>query len=142
MRKKKKQRFIYDKLGRITFYDIVDLDLTYEYIYCDDLNICSNRKCIIKDENNNSNFKTVITQKFLNKNYIDLKKEEFGDIYEITTEYNERGEEIKIERINKLKNTFYSKIYIRNKYGESVIWLEKYNEQKNIGFRIKKDLIF
>jgi hypothetical protein len=142
MRKKKKQRFIYDKLGRITFYNIADLDLTYEYIYCDDLNICSNRKCIIKNENNNSNFKTVITQKFLNKNYIDLKKEEFGDIYEITTEYNEEGKEINIERINKLKNTFYSKLYIRNKNGELMIWIEKYNEQKNIGFRIKKDLIF
>lgn len=142
MRKKKKQRFIYDKLGRITFYDIVDLDLTYEYIYCDDLNICSNRKCIIKDENNNSNFKTVITQKFINKKYVDLKKKEYGNVYEIITEYNERGEEVKIERINKLKNTFYSKIYIRNKYGESVIWLEKYNEQKKIGFKIKKDLIF
>ena len=142
MRKKKKQRFIYDKLGRITFYDIVDLDLTYEYIYCDDLNIYSNRKCIIKDENNNSNFKTVITQDFVGENYIDLKKEEFGDVYEINTEYNKEGKEIKIERINKLKNTFYSKVYIRNKYGESVIWLEKYNEQKNIGFKIKKDLIF
>lgn len=142
MRKKKKQRFIYDKLGRITFYDIVDLGLTYEYIYCDDLNICSNRKYIIENKNNKSNFRTVIIQKFINKNYIDLKKEEFGDIYEITTKYNEEGKEINIERINKLKNTFYSKLYIRNKCGEPIIWIEKYNEQKNIGFKIKKGLIF
>lgn len=141
MEKKKKQTFIYDKLGRVLFYNIVNLNLTYEYIY-DDLNIYSNRKCIIKNENNNSNFKTVITQKFIDKKYVDLKKKEYGDVYEIITEYNERGDEIKIERINKIKNTFYSKIYIRNKYGESVIWLEKYNEQKNIGFIIKKDLIF
>jgi hypothetical protein len=141
MEKNKKQTFIYDKLGRVLFYNIVDLDLVYEYIY-DDLNICSDRKCIIKNKNNNSNFETVITQKFIDKKYVDLKKKEYGDVYEITTEYNERGDEIKIERINKIKNTFYSKIYIRNKYGESVIWLEKYNEQKNIGFRIKKDLIF
>lgn len=141
MEKKKKQTFIYDKLGRVLFYNIVNLNLTYEYIY-DDLNIYSNRKCIIKNENNNSNFKTVITQKFIDKKYVDLKKKEYGDVYEIITEYNERGDEIKIERINKIKNTFYSKLYIRNKFGKPVIWLEKYNEQKNIGFIIKKDLIF
>jgi hypothetical protein len=142
MEKNKKQRLTYDKLGRIIFYNIVDLNLTYEYVYFDDLDIYSKRKCIIKNENNYSNFKTIITQDFVGENYIDLKKEEFGDVYEINTEYNKEGKEIKIERINKLKNTFYSKVYIRNKNGESIIWLEKYNEHKNIGFKIKKDLIF
>ena len=123
MEKNKKQRLIYDKLGRVVLYEITDLSLIYEYIYLDDLDIYSKRKCIIKNENNYSNFKTIITQEFVGENYIDVKKKEFGDVYEINTEYNKEGKEIKIERINKLKNTFYSKVYIRNKSGEPIIWL-------------------
>lgn len=142
MRKNKKQRFTYDKLGRLIFCEINNLSLTYEYVYCDNLNFNSNRTCIIKNEDNSSNFKTIIIQQFINNKYINSKKEELGEVYKTTVEYNDRGEEIKMERINKIKNTFYSKVYIRDKFGKPIIWLEKYNKEKNIGFRIKKDLIF
>jgi hypothetical protein len=141
MRKKKKQIFVYDKLGRITFYDIVDLDLTYEYVYCDESDINSNRECVIKSFNNNSNFKTIINQIFIDGKYIDLKKKEIGDTYEIITDYNRKGEVLSVNRMNKLKNTTFSKTYIRNKKGEAIIWFEKYNKQKNIGFKLNKNFI-
>jgi hypothetical protein len=66
-------------------------------VYFDDLDIYSKRKCIIKNENNYSNFKTIITQEFVGENYFDVKKKEFGDVYYINKDYNKEGKEIKID---------------------------------------------
>lgn len=123
----------YDKKGRIIKCQIKNPELIFNYIYNEKLNI---RTCVYESEKNRSNFLEIITEKKEGNNYIPTKREIKGDIYETIIEYNNLGLETFIKRINKHKDSLYIKNIIRNNKGEEKIWIEKYNDTFNLGFKV------
>lgn len=123
----------YDKKGRIVRCQIKNPELTFSYIYNEKLDT---RTCVYESEKNRSNFLEIITEKKEGNNYIPIKRKVKGDIYETTIEYNNLGLEIFIKRINKNKDSLYIKNIIRNNKGEEKIWIEKYNDKFNLGFKV------
>jgi len=121
----------YDRFDRVIYMKLPYSTIEYFYKYSDDGRICE-----IKSNENKSNNTTTIFQKFIDNKYVDLKKIESGEIYNTEIIYNNDGLEIEIERINNKKNTHYNKIIFRNKEGCATIWIEKYNKEKTIGFKV------
>jgi hypothetical protein len=142
MKKEKNTIYKYDKLCRIKSIRHSELDLNYNYVYDSEKTLKCHRKEFITSKKNKSNHKTITLQRYIGNKYVNHKKIEEGDIYKIITHYNEYEQEIKIKRINKIANTVYSKVFIKNKKGENVIWIEEYNKKKSIGFKVDLNLIF
>ena len=121
----------YDRFDRVIYMKFPYSTIEYFYKYSDDGRICE-----IKSNENKSNNITTIFQKFINNKYVDLKKIENGEVYNTEIIYNNDGLEIEVERINNKKNTYYNKTIFRNKEGCATIWIEKYNNEKTIGFKV------
>ena len=121
----------YDRLDRVIYMKFPFSTIEFFYKYSDDGRICE-----IKSNENKSNNTTTIFQKFINNKYVDLKKVENGEVYNTEIIYNNDGLEIEVERINNKKNTYYNKTIFRNKEGCATIWIEKYNNEKTIGFKV------
>ena len=124
----------YDKIGRVLFVHIKNVEIKYFYKYDDD---DDTRVCKIYSKNNKSNYKTVLFQSLTKENeYIDNKLIQEGDIYNVEITYNNLGQESELKRLNKEKNTEYKKITFRNTFGIPMIWVEEYNKSKNVIFKV------
>jgi hypothetical protein len=121
----------YDIFDRVIYMKLPYSTIEYFYKYSEDDRICE-----IKSNENKSNNTTTIFQKFINDKYVDIKKIENGEVYNSEIFYDKNGLEIEIERINNIKNTHYNKTIFRNKKGDAIIWIEQYNKEKTIGFKI------
>ncbi len=126
----------YDKLGRLVFQKVVDANIEYRFFYGTTYRICK-----IKSGSSGSIFKTFIYQKEINDKYVDKKKIETGDIYLVETYYDDNENEIYIKRINKTKNTHYYRHFFRNSKGKALIFLEMYNKELNLNFKIKENIL-
>ena len=128
----------YDDNKRIVFEYTPDLKITYKYFYRGNLRLIE-----IESPLNKTNYKTILLEKKnANDEYVKLKKIEIGEKYKTTEKYDKKG--IKIiyyKRFNKIKNTFYTEIIIRNKLGIPIFWFEERNENKNFGFNIKQEIL-
>tara|TARA_B100000963_G_scaffold326727_1_gene313990 strand:- start:786 stop:1211 length:426 start_codon:yes stop_codon:yes gene_type:complete len=126
----------YDKQGRIIRHQVLEpvMDIIYEHK--NDLRICTSNSSF-----SNTNYKEVVTQKKIKGNYIDIKSHQEGEIYDITTEYDENGKKIFVTRFNKVTNSIYRKKIIRDSCGNEKIWLEEYDKEKSIGFKVDIDKI-
>jgi len=123
----------YDKNGKLIEHKMFNPNITFIYNYNDDYSL---REITCKSPNNKNNFLEIITQKKIFNNYINIKKEQIGEKYETTIFYDDFGFEKSIKRVNKENNSNYNKKIMSNKHGEPKIWLEKYNEEINIGFKV------
>lgn len=123
--------FEYDKLNRLIYMLVQNTNIEYNYIY----NNC-NRTLIIRDEKNRSNFKTTIEQKKIDNYYKNVKMFSEGEVYDTETLYNDKEQIVLIKRINKIKNTCYKKETVRNKFGDEVFWVDDYEGEVNIGFKV------
>src|ERR1035437_9787364 len=113
----------YDKENRL-IYDLEPFTGTlYEYLYSDDGN---KRVLTITNENNPSNYKTVISQIKSGEDFVDEVKEEEGEKYTTRTTYNDKGQEVKFEKINKEKHTNLIKDTIRPEGTETEIYVINY----------------
>ena len=90
----------FDKKDRLIFKLEPVTNTIFKYKY-DDINL--SRTITILNEKNRSNFKTVITQVRYNKIYVDKVRKEFGDVYNITTTYDDEGNISSYKQINKKK---------------------------------------
>lgn len=126
----------YDKKGRIVFFNIIEPNISYKFLYGK-----TNRICIIESKINNYNHKSIIYQVGINGTYMDIKNLEIGEIYDIETMYDKSGMVVSLKRFNKAKNTNYFKKNLVDSNGEVLIWAEKYNDEFNLNFKIKKNLL-
>ncbi len=126
----------YDKLGRVLFLKIPNLDIIYSYKYLNNKRICE-----IVSNKNKSNYKTTSFQEFINNKYVDNKLVQLGEVYDIEITYDKFGREVELKRFNKKKDTKYKKITFRNSKGLPLIWIEEYNETKTLGFKVEMEKI-
>jgi len=126
----------YDKKGRVVFFNIIEPNISYKFLYGK-----LNRICIIESNINCSNHKSIIYQIGCDGTYKEIKNIEIGEIYDSETVYDESGKEVLVKRFNKIKNTKYLKKNLIDSNGEVLIWAEKYNEEFNFNFKVKKNLL-
>jgi hypothetical protein len=126
----------YDKKGRVVFFNIIEPNISYKFLYGK-----LNRICIIESNINCSNHKSIIYQIGCDGAYKEIKNIEIGEIYDSETVYDESGKEVLVKRFNKIKNTKYLKKNLIDSNGEVLIWAEKYNEEFNFNFKVKKNLL-
>jgi len=126
----------YDKKGRVVFFNIIEPNISYKFLYGK-----LNRICIIESNINYSNHKSIIYQIGCDGAYKEIKNIEIGEIYDSETVYDESGKEVLVKRFNKIKNTKYLKKNLIDSNGEVLIWAEKYNEEFNFNFKVKKNLL-
>ena len=126
----------YDNLGRVLFMRIPNLDMHYSYKYSGNKRVCE-----ITSKNNKSNYKTTSFQELIDNNYIDSKLIQLGDVYDVEITYDKLGREVELKRLNKKKDTRYTKTTFRNSKGYPLIWIEEYNESKSIGFKVDMEKI-
>jgi hypothetical protein len=121
----------YDKKGRTVRVEVYEPAIIINYEYNNDVRIYTS-----KSPDNSSNHLETITQKKINKEYIDIEKYQEGDVYDVMTRYDEFGNEIYLTRLNKKTSSIYRKKTIRNKCGIAKIWFEEYNKIINMGFKV------
>lgn len=127
MKKNKK----YDKNGRLVYDFIQATETLYTYKYKDE-----NRTVKIANKNNRSNHTTIIEQiKDASGNYRDISKTEEGDVYTIKVTYNEAGQQVKYEQINKKKKTNFIKTFYYPDNSETHVYIMNYNGKKEVGFK-------
>lgn len=127
----------YDIYGRI-IYMKTDFGLEYIYEYSSDKEDCD-RTVTILYKNNKSNYKTVTEQKCVDETYIDKYIKEYGQKYDTKIICDDLGRRTFIERINKSKNTKYTKDTVFSKDNIPILWREDYNGVMNIGFKVDID---
>jgi hypothetical protein len=126
----------YDKLGRVLFLKIPNLDITYSYKYLNNKRVCE-----IVSYKNKSNYKTTSFQELIDNKYVDNKLIQIGETYDIEITYDKFGREVELKRLNKRKDTKYKKTTFRNSKGLPLIWIEEYNEIKTLGFKVEMEKI-
>tara|TARA_Y100000389_G_C17412764_1_gene491908 strand:- start:433 stop:858 length:426 start_codon:yes stop_codon:yes gene_type:complete len=126
----------YDKEGRIIRQQMMEPQMNIFYEHKNNLRICTSTSSF-----NNTNHLEIVTQKKIKDGYIDTKTHQEGRIYNITTEYDDNGKEIFVTRLNKVTNSIYRKKIIRDSSGAEKIWLEVYNKEENIGFKVDMEKI-
>tara|TARA_B100000900_G_C20396093_1_gene640722 strand:- start:425 stop:844 length:420 start_codon:yes stop_codon:yes gene_type:complete len=128
--------FEYDKEGRIIKHQVMEPKMNIVYEHKNNLRICTSTSYF-----NNTNHLEIVTQKKFKDDYIDIKTHQEGEIYNITTEYDDNGKKIFVTRLNKVTNSIYRKKIIRDSSGAEKIWLEEYDKEKNIGFKVDMEKI-
>ncbi len=108
----------------------------YEYEYPSE---CL-RVVTMTNENNKSNFKTIIKQNLINGEYVDTEINEFGETYNNIKKYNDKNKEIYLEQTNIITGKIYKKNSIW-KDDKIHLWKTEYDGQTNVGFYMNKNII-
>ena len=126
----------YDKYNRPIYYELKEPNIIYEFKYFKNLRLTKITSPEIK-----GNDKTLTLEEKKDNKYITRISKENGEIYDVLINYDLNGKEIKMIRVNKIINSVYEKRTFRDKNGNSLIWVDKYNKEYNIGFKIDKSLL-
>lgn len=121
----------YDKEGRTVRIEVREPKIIINYKYENDIRICTSSSSM-----NSTNHLEITTQKKIEGEYVDVKKFQEGEVYDVTTGYDAFGNNIFVMRLNKKTNSIYRKRIIRNKVGVEKIWFEEYNKTISVGFKV------
>lgn len=121
----------YNKKGRILKMEIFEPNILVCYDYKENIRVRTSSSTM-----NVTNYLEVITQKKIKEDYVDIKKHQEGEVYDVTTVYDDSGNEIFLTRLNKKTNSIYRKRTIRNNYGIEKIWFEEHNNNLSMGFKV------
>lgn len=121
----------YDEKGRTIRIEVREPKIIISYKYENDIRICTSSSSM-----NSTNHLEITTQKKIKGEYVDVKKFQEGEIYDVTTGYDCFGNDVFMMRLNKKTNSIYRKKIIRNKFGVEKIWFEEYNKVISMGFKV------
>lgn len=121
----------YDEKGRTIRIEVREPKIIISYKYENDIRICTSSSSM-----NSTNHLEITTQKKIKGEYVDVKKFQEGEIYDVTTVYDCFGNDVFMMRLNKKTNSIYRKRIIRNEFGVEKIWFEEYNKVISMGFKV------